>query len=469
MAKQLRVTVPAYGWRPRDYQEPAFKAWECGALRELLIWHRRAGKDEVQLHKIAIAAHQRVGGYWHLLPQQRQARTAIWNAVNPRTGRRRIHDAFPEELIYRQNDQEMFIEFKNGSTYQLLGSDNYNSFVGSPPVGICFSEWALSDPSVWGYVEPILLENGGWASFITTPRGRNHAWKMYEAHKDDPEWFVQKLGIDDTGVITAEQVERSRKTYLSLYSPEEADMLIDQEYYCSFSGSLIGSYYAHLVANAENEGRVTDVPVNEGDVHSVWDIGQSDDTAIWCFQVVGDEIHIVDYYELNGVVAEHYCDWLLERNYVGHVFLPHDAYKGDNVPGERTWDRAIRAKGFSTRKVPNVSVQKGIEAARVTFPKCRFNKETCTDPLDTLRSYRRDWDDNKKCFRDKPVHDWTSHCADAFRYLALSWRLTTKQEPKPAPQYGMIADEHGNMRSTQTIMDMIKQSGKKSGVNSFGL
>ena len=205
-------------WLPRIYQRPAWAAWQRrGIKRSLLIWHRRAGKDELALHKAAAAAHLRTATYWHALPEYAQARKAIWNAINPHTGRRRIDEAFPHELRASVNDQEMFIRFNSGSTWQVVGCDRYDSLVGTPPAGGVFSEWALANPAAWGYLAPILAENGGWADFITTPRGRNHVKSMLDMARGDPGWFTQVLTVDDTGAISRHAVEQQRKEYHSLF------------------------------------------------------------------------------------------------------------------------------------------------------------------------------------------------------------------------------------------------------------
>ena len=169
----MDIILP-YHWAPRPYQQKLWEYLKAGGTRAVACWHRRSGKDEVGLHHTACMAHRRVGNYWYMLPQYSQARKAMWDAINPHTQKRRIDEAFPQEIRRTTRDQEMQIVFKNGSTFQLVGSDNFNSLVGSPPVGLVFSEYALSDPSAWGYLRPILLENGGWAIFNSTPRGRNH-------------------------------------------------------------------------------------------------------------------------------------------------------------------------------------------------------------------------------------------------------------------------------------------------------
>jgi phage terminase large subunit len=172
--------LPASGWAPREYQLPFWSYLEAGGTRAMEIAHRRWGKDEIALHWSAIAAHQRQANYWHMLPEYAQGRKAIWEATNPHTGRRRIDEAFPKELRAATNAGDMFIRFKNGSSWQVIGSDNYHSLVGTAPAGVVFSEWSRANPAAWAYINPILNENGGWAAFITTPIGNNHAKKMLD-------------------------------------------------------------------------------------------------------------------------------------------------------------------------------------------------------------------------------------------------------------------------------------------------
>ena len=184
--KELVIPSP---WRPRRYQRRLIRYLEAGGLRADVAAHRRWGKDEVALHWAARSAALKKGVYWHLLPEASQGRKAIWDAVNPHTGQRRIDEAFPPRIRRQARDQEMMIRLRNGSVWQVAGSDNYNSLVGSPPVGVVFSEWALAKPQAWEFLRPILAENGGWALFLWTPRGRNHAVRAFEARQQDPEWF----------------------------------------------------------------------------------------------------------------------------------------------------------------------------------------------------------------------------------------------------------------------------------------
>jgi phage terminase large subunit len=432
-----------HNWTPRPYQQAAWDSWLAGCNRQLLIWHRRAGKDELNLRMHSVAAFNRVGTYWHMLPEYTQARKAIWDAVNPRTGRRRIDEAFPPEIIQNRRDNDMFIRFINGSTWQVVGSDNFNSLVGTPPVGITASEWALADPRAWAYLSPILAENGGWASFITTPRGNNHAKTMYERFRSDPRWFAQVLTATDTGAVDARAIEDQRAEYESLFGQEMADMLIDQEFFCSFAGALVGAYWGAEVSRAERDGRVCQVPVDPSlPVHTAWDLGAPANNPIWCFQVVGAVPHIVDFYRPKSEDLEDWCGWLNERGYRGNDYVPHDIFHGSWGIG-RSRIAMMQSHGRKPKPVKRVSVAEGLSAGRETLKVARFDAERCSEGLDGLRSYRREWDEDLKRFRDIPVKDWAEHIGSAFRYLGLAWREMRVEPPPPKPVHLMQAAPSG--------------------------
>lgn len=418
----------------------AWEAVERGVKRSLLIWHRRAGKDEVALHEAAVAAHQRPATYWHMLPEFSQARKAIWNAVNPHTGLRRIDEAFPHELRENTNDHEMFIRFKSGSTWQVVGSDRYNAAVGTPPAGIVFSEWALSNPAAWGYLAPILLENGGWARFITTPRGRNHCKKMLDMAQGDPKWFAQVLTVDDTKAISSDAVEQQRKEYHSLFGADQGDALIEQEYYCSFEAAILGSYWGRELSAVEKDGRICAVPYEPAlPVHTVWDLGVGDSTAIWFFQVHGPEVRVIDHYEAHGYAVDHYVKVLNDKGYgYGNDYVPHDAKVREWTnagPGGKAKTRIETLIEFKRKPVlvPDHKFEDGINAGRHTLARCVFDADKCADGVEALRQYRREWDDDQRVFRNAPLHDWTSHTADAFRYLAMAWKTLAGERPAPTP------------------------------------
>ena len=220
----ITVNLPN-NWRPRPYQMPAWKYLENGGRHAELIWHRRSGKDEICLHHTACKAFERPATYWHMIPQASQARKAIWAAINPHSGKRRIDEAFPHEVRAKTLENEMFIQFKNGATWQVIGSDNYNSLVGSPPAGVVYSEWALANPSARAYLRPIMNENNGWQVFITTPRGKNHAFKTYEAAKKNPDAFAQLLKWQDTGAMSVGQAAAERAAYVADFGEDQGGAL----------------------------------------------------------------------------------------------------------------------------------------------------------------------------------------------------------------------------------------------------
>jgi phage terminase large subunit len=423
----VEITLPN-GWVPRDYQLDAWRYLEAGGKSAYLIWHRRSGKDDTALHWAAVASHMRVGNYWHMLPQATQARAAVWEAINPHTGKRRIDEAFPKELRETTRENEMFIRFKNGSAWQLVGSDNYDRLVGSPPIGVVFSEWALAKPQAWAYLRPIMAENGGWAAFITTPRGRNHAAKMYEALKGDERAFVQKLTAEQTGVFTKEQLAAERKAYIGEYGATQGQALFDQEYMCSFDAALMGAIYARDIQAAQDRGQLTAVPYEPSRlVSTAWDIGWGDSTAIWFYQLIGAEVRVIDFYETRGEPVTHYLSVLKARGYqYDTLWLPHDADNGQLATGKSIAE-LVRENGFKVQIAPKLSIEEGINAGRLLLGKAVFDEKRCGPGIEALRNYRWDYNARLDELKPEPLHDWSSHASDAFRYLAVSLRT---EKPK---------------------------------------
>ena len=369
-----------------------------------------------------------------MLPEAAQAKKAIWNAVNPHTGQKRIDEAFPPSLRARTNNTEMLIEFKNGSTWQLVGSDNYNSLVGSTPRGVVFSEWALADPRAWAFVRPILLENGGWALFNYTPRGGNHGRTIYENGVQDESWFAEKLPASQTDVFTPEQLASERGEYIRENGAELGRALYDQEYGCSFDAAVLGAYYGLPMTEAEEEKRITVVPREGGAlVHTAWDLGRTDHTSIWFFQLVGRSIRLIDFYSSSGVDLDHYAEVLSGKGYrYGTHLLPHDVNVTD-LSAKKTRKEILIGLGMKNiRVVPLAPVQDGIAAVRSILPRCWFDLEKCSHGISALREYRSEWDDKLKTLRPTPLHNWASHPADAFRYLASGVDMVEwAQEQKP--------------------------------------
>lgn len=419
------------GWDPRPYQKPLWKYLQDGGKRAVAVWHRRSGKDSVCLNWTCCAAlDERIGVYWHMLPEAEQARKAIWNGID-REGRRIIDQAFPQEIRSSTNAQEMRIELRSGSIWQLCGSDNYNSLVGSNPVGVVFSEWSLAKPSAWDYIRPILAENGGWALFVYTPRGRNHGYRTLEIARSNPGWFAQVLTVDETGVLSSEVLEEERSSGME-------EEMIQQEYYCSFDAALHGSYYGKLLNEAQRDGRIGAYGALDGPIHLVWDLGRSDDTAIWFYQVHQGVLRIVGYYSSHGHHLDFYIEALRAKGYkYGICWLPHDA-RAKTLGAKRTIEQQLRDAKFRVRIVPDVSLENGIQAARKTLQIAQIDQASCADGLEALWQYQREWDEDNRCFRDRPKHDWTSHAADAFRYMSLVWSQPHTLEPEKAFDFSNV-------------------------------
>ena len=422
------IRIPA-DWRPRDYQKPLFRYLRGGGKRAVAVWHRRAGKDATGLHWTREAVFNRIGTYWHMLPTLRQGRLVIWDGITGE-GQRYLdmwpgveRPGKPDSIVKHRRNDEMKLELINGSIWQVVGSDNYNSLMGSNPVGVVFSEYSLADPAAWDFIRPILAENGGWALFLYTPRGPNHGLDLYDIAQKEPDWFSEKLTRDDTEAISLEAVETERRHGM-------ADEMIRQEFYCSFDAPLVGSYYGQQMTEAQDEGRICSVPHDQSvQVETWWDLGIGDSTAIWFAQRVGKEIHVIDYYEASGEPLSHYAALLDKKGsakkeggrgflYSDH-HLPHDAEARELGTG-KTRVEVLESLGIKPLVVPLHRVEDGIEAARNQLPMCWFDAENCKRGIDALRNYRKDWDDTRKVFRLRPVHDWASHGADAFRIGAMA-------------------------------------------------
>jgi len=414
-----------------------------GGRRAMAVWHRRAGKDEICLHHASCAAFKRTGNYWHCLPEFLQGRKAIWTAINAHSGKRRIDEAFPPYSRESTNDNEMFIRFVNGSTWQIIGSDRYDATVGAGVAGITYSEWALANPSAWAYHRPMLEENNGWAAFITTPRGRNHAKALFDHAQTTPGWFSELLTALDTHALTQERLDEALAEYQALYGEDVGTAQFRQEYLCDWNAAILGAFYALEMARLRNEGRIIDIQaLPDQPVHRAWDLGMTDDTSIWFFQVVGAQLFILDHIATSGIGLEAWRDKIAERHRAhgwphGHDFVPHDAKVKEMGTG-RTRVETMISLGLKPILVPNASIEDGRNAVRRTLPLCVFHPRTEESGIAALEQYRREWDDEKKAFRANAVHDWASHPADSFRYLALSWRPQPRRETQTPKITGWV-------------------------------
>jgi len=452
-----QITLPN-NWVPRPYQRPLWDYLEKGGKRAIAIWHRRAGKDDVLLHRAAVSSFERVGNRWHMLPEYAQARKAIWSAVNPHTGKRRIDEAFPQEIRSATNEQEMFIRFVNGSTWQLVGSDRYDSLVGSGVVEVTFSEWALANPSAWAYIRPMLEENNGAAAFITTPRGDNHAKTMLDYAKGRAGWFAEVLTARDTKALGEEQLDEALAEYQALYGIDFGLAKFEQEYLCSFSGAMIGAYLGAEMNRAEREGRVYEFEIDwDHPVHTAWDLGKATNNPIWCFQVIGNQPRIVDFYMPESDDLADWVKWLDDRGYKGNDYVPHDILVTD-WGSTRTRLDTLKSTGRRPHRIPMVSIADGLQAGRTTINAAVFrNTDRVRLGINGLKNYRRLWDDERKTFSETAFKDWAEHIGSAWRYLALAWREVVPPKPVEPQKRELIytARPDGSVLGNMTVREAV--------------
>lgn len=385
-----------------------------------------------------------MAGYWHMLPEYAQARKAIWGAVNPHTGKRRIDEAFPVELRASTRDQEMQIVFKNGSTWQVVGSDRYDALVGSTPAGIVYSEWALANPNARAYLRPIVFENNGWQIFITTPRGRNHAKTTLDAARKNQGSFAQILDATQTGIFTQQQLDAELASYKAEFGVEYGAAKFEQEYLCSFDAANIGAILARQITLAEREGRVSDDVQYEplgAPIEISADIGRRDTATWWFWQPQMGGYQIVDYDHGWGLDAEEWAERLEKRLFgrkLGRIWLPHDARAKTFAAKRSAVEIFVSLFGADHVAItPNSSISDRINAARVLTPRVKFNATQCEAGLDGLRGWSYEYDDEKKTFGEKPVHDWASHDGDGYSYGCLIMQQVAPPPAPPEPMRGI--------------------------------
>lgn len=460
MASSAETVLP-HDWKPRPYQRPLWEYLADGGKRAVAVWHRRAGKDALCLHHTACSAFERAGNYWHMLPEAAQVRKAIWDAVDSRSGQRRIDAAFPHSLREATREHEMLLKFTNASTWQCVGSDNFNSLIGASTVGIVWSEWSVADPSSWAYLSPILTENEGWAVFAYTPRGENHGLALFESAKESSGWFCQMLTVDDTGIFSQSQLDAAESELVGIHGKDIGRAMFEQEYYCSFAGPALGAIYAAELDRAEHDGRIRDVPHDPAlPVYTAWDLGHSDATAIWWFQVGMDGVRLIDWHEASLHGLDYYAGVVLGRKvaqstddgklrlvagapdpahvhrvgyrYGGH-YLPPDARQQRLDSAGRSIEQQLASvlPGVQIVNVPNDYIQ-CIQVTRAMFPRLFFDRARTKDARARLRQYRYHYDERLKMQSARPIHDWTSHTATALHCAAFAWRPITSSRPKAA-------------------------------------
>ena len=416
----MEITLP-HRFTARPYQMEAMEAFD-NYKRLVLIWHRRAGKDKTAFQLLVKGAMQRVWVYYYIFPEYAQGRKIFWDGID--NDGMRMKDHVPPLLVKSENDQQMKIELINGSIIQVIGTDKkIDNIVGTNPVGCLFSEYPISDPRWWDLIRPILTLNGWWAMFVYTPRGKNHGWKMREVARKNPEtWFLSERSANDTydndwnRIVTDKMIQQERVDGMD-------EDLIQQEYFVSFEAAIKWAYYADQMRLARDEWRISKIPLEENlDVHTFWDIGLNDTTAIWFVQIYGKEARLIDHYEMSGEGIEHYL-WVIKNKgykYWTH-YLPHDIKVREYTSWESRYDYLRRQWINNIEVVEKLWVQEGIDSARRAFKNCWFDESKCERWLNCLGSYHKDYDEKNQIAMSSPKHDWASNSADAFRYFAVTY------------------------------------------------
>jgi hypothetical protein len=395
-------------YKPRDQIRAFHDRKERFAI---IVAHRRFGKTVAAINDLIRSCFEidrpnvRVA---YIAPYLSQAKAVAWDYALEFTR------DIPEIKV---NHSELRIDFLNGARFRLFGADNYNAMRGLYFDAVVLDEMADFPASAWSNViRPALADRRGSATFISTPKGKNEFWELWHEAQDDPNWFTAMLKASDTSILDQEELDEARRTM--------GDDRYEQEFECSFEAAIQGAFYAKEMKEATEDGRITRVPYDRAaSVITAWDLGIGDSTAIWFAQFVGQEIRVIDYYESSGVGLDHYAKVLLDKeyHYEQHI-LPHDVQVKELGTGKSRLE-TLDALGIRNIEIaPKLAVEDGIQAARTMIPKCWFDADNCTRGIEALRQYRRDFDEKLKTWRGRPLHDWTSHGADAFRYLAVGYR-----------------------------------------------
>jgi hypothetical protein len=377
-----------------------------------LVVHRRGGKTVASINeliKATINCQNENPRFAYVAPYHAQAKDVAWEYLK--------HYSAPIPGV-SFNESELRVDYPHGGRIRLYGAENADRMRGLYFDGIVIDEPADINPRVWPeIIRPALADRQGWATFIGTPKGHNSFYDIYTNALKDETWFTMMLRASESGLIKESELDAAR---INMNEDQYA-----QEFECSFEAAILGAYYGRQMDQVDRDGRITSVaPIPSECVHTAWDLGVRDSTAIWFFQKVANEIRVVDYYENSGVGLEHYVAELGNRKYAygSHIF-PHDIEVKEL--GSGTHRRDVLAKlGISDIVVaPKLSVAEGIHAVRMALPTCWFDSAKCASGIEALRQYRHEWDDERKTFRGSPLHDWTSHAADSFRYMAVSLNM----------------------------------------------
>jgi hypothetical protein len=419
--------------------------WAC------LVVHRRGGKTVacvMDLIDAAMRADQAPAEarakkpdprYAYLAPTYAQAKDTAWEYLKRYTAN------IPG---VEQRESDLMVRFRNGGRVRLYGAENYERLRGTYADGIVLDEYGDIDPRAWPEVlRPSLADRNGWAVFIGTPKGRNDFYAIHKEAEANPEWFSMTLRASQSGLLAEGELADMRRMMT-------ADQY-DQELECSFDAAVRGSIYRSEMAALEADGRLCGVPYDPAvPVWTAWDLGIGDATAIVCAQLVGREVHVIDYYEATGEPLTHYVHWLDSKPYRYTTdLLPHDAGARELGTG-KTREELLRANGRKVRVVPRQDIDDGINAVKMLLPRCWMDRVRTERLRECMVYYHRDFNDRLGVFKDAPIHDWSSHCADAMRTLAMGLK-----EARPDTGLDIVAAQRASFSRGQWVEGVLTSTG----------
>jgi phage terminase large subunit len=398
------LAVATIDYCPRKHFVPFHTRTERWAI---LVCHRRAGKTVASINELIRAAGTTENGrFAYVAPLYTQAKDVAWQMLK---------EYARPVLAETPNESELRVNLISGSQIRLYGADNPDRLRGLGLRGVILDEFADMRPSIWEVIRPALADHKGWAAFIGTPKGHN---AFYDIWAGNGEWegfeglFRLRLKASETGILDKKELEDALHTL--------GEDRYAQEMETSFEAALRGAVYGKLMTIVDDDKRVCGVPYDPASlVYTAWDLGIGDPTAIVFAQNVGKEVHIIDYYENSGADIAHYVGILKSKpyNYGGHI-VPHDAQAKELGTGKSIYEVMQGLGLYPLTVCPNHRIEDGINATRLMIPRCYFDKVKTHNLVEALKQYQYEWDEVKRVFKAKPRHDWTSHAADAFRYLA---------------------------------------------------
>ena len=434
-------------YRPRSVFEDFHDRKERWAV---IVAHRRCGKTVACINDLIVKAlleNKPHAQYAYIAPFYSQAKSVAW----------RYLERFSEPVLAKSNQSELWVELINGARIRLFGADNSDALRGNFLDGVVMDEMADMKPSVWGeIIRPLLADRLGWATFIGTPKGHNAFYDIYNEATKKPNWYVKVLRADQTMLLPQSELDDAKASM--------SDNQYEQEFLCSFEAAIMGAYYGQEMRRITDLDRITTVDYDPMfPCHTAFDLGFNDSTSIWWFQVVYGEIRVLDHHSSNGQAIPFYTGLLAQKEdefgyKYGYHYLPHDARAKTMASGGKSIIEQFATKIDikHLKIVPNLSIQDGIQATRLALTRTWFDNK-CEEGIECLRQYQREWNDDKKCFNDRPKHDWTSHSADAFRYLSIVW----KDEDSPILKDTRIKGLHVG-ETDVTLNEMWKSTPKQT-------